>query len=67
MNIFSGSTNLCRFLGKYEPLNVLPCWYKGPFCGLGGPKIGQNGQIFDFCVHFVNLHASKVKNEYIFW
>ena len=48
MSIFSGSTNLCRLLAKYEPLNVLPWWFKGSFCGLGGPKIGQNDQIFDF-------------------
>ena len=61
--MFSGSTNLCRLLAKYGPLNVLPWYYKGPFCGLGGPKIGQYDKIYDFWVHFVHFYATKVRNE----
>ena len=67
MNMFPGSTNLCRLLAKYKPLNVLPWYYKGPFGGLRDPKIGQNDQIFDFWVHFLHIYATKVSNEYIFW
>jgi len=67
MNIFSGRSNSCRFLAKYDPLTVLPCWYMGLFCGLRGPKIGQNDQIFDFWVHFLHFHATRLRDKYFFW
>jgi len=49
MNPFSGSANLWRLLGEYEPLNVLWWYCKGPLCGSYGPKIGQN------CMKYVIL------------
>ena len=64
MNIFSGCTNLCRLLEKYESLNVLPWCFKGPFCRFGGMKIGQNDKIYSFWVYCVHFHAKKVRNEY---
>ena len=42
-NALSGSTNLWRLLGEYEPLIGHSWLYKGPLNGSECPKIGQNG------------------------
>ena len=52
MNPFSGSNNLWRLLGEYEPLNVLWWYCKGPLSGSYGPKIGQNCMKYDILVTF---------------
>ena len=58
MNIFSGSTNLRRLLGEYEPFNALYCYCKGLLSLSYGPKIGQNYMKYDFWAlfkHFPNV------------
>ena len=55
MNPFSGSTNLWRHLGEYEPFNIL-CWQcKGLLSGSYGPKICQNMTFWALS----NIFASK--------
>ena len=67
LDTFSCSTNLWKLLTEYEPINLLLLWCKRPFYGLRCPKKGQNDQLYDFWVHFVHFHATKERNEHIFW
>ena len=66
MNMFSGSTNLRRLLGEYEPFNALYCYCKGLLSLSYGPKIGQNYMKYDFWVLFKQFPLAKVRNEYFF-
>ena len=45
--IFSGSRNLWRLLGEYEPLDVLLCYYMRLLSGPGRLKIAENDKIYD--------------------
>ena len=59
MNLFSGSTNLWRLLGEYEPLNVL-CWsFKVPLGVSYIPKIGQNYMKYDILGTFRTFLIQK--------
>ena len=63
MNTFSGSTNLWRLLGKYEPLHLLLWYYAGVWKCVEGPKIGQKSKNS----HFLTLNQQKLNNKSLHW